>query len=131
MRYARSLVRKVCDIAGQVTWIDDLWEEALADGLVDAVDGHDTGAIFDWLMRALSFQGISDAVAAGYMGRHGNVSWRDIETAVSVDPGCDKLHGYWKFIDCHYHKGLQTCASPTQFADCPLPRHPLRNGRLN
>ncbi len=25
----------------------------------------------------------------------------------------------------------QTCAEPDQFAGCPLPRHPLRNGRLN
>ena len=40
---------------------------------------HDTAAIFDWLMRMLSFQGISDAVAEGYMDRHGNVTWAEIE----------------------------------------------------
>lgn len=28
-------------------------------------------------------------------------------------------------------QGVQTCAEPDQFGDCPLPRYPLRNGRLN
>ena len=61
MRHARSLVRRVCDIAGQVTWIDDLRYDAIDGGLVAAVAAHDTAAIFDWLMRMLSYQGISDA----------------------------------------------------------------------
>ena len=131
MRHARSIVRRVCDIAGQVTWIDDLRYDAIETGLVAAVEDHDTAAIFDWLMRMLSFQGISDAVAEGYMDRHGNVTWAEIEACLATNPGCDKLQGYWAFTDCRYHKGFQTCAEPDQFADCPLPRHPLRNGRLN
>ena len=131
MRHARSLVRRVCDIAGQVTWIDDLRYDAIETGLVAAVEDHDTAAIFDWLMWMLSFQGISDAVAEGYMDRHGNVTWADIEASLATNPGCDKLQGYWAFTGCQYHKGFQTCAEPDEFADCPLPRHPLRNGRLN
>ena len=131
MRHARSIVRRVCDIAGQVTCIDDLRYDAIETGLVAAVEDHDTAAIFDWLMRMLSFQGISDAVADGYMDRHGNVTWAEIEASLATNPGCDKLQGYWAFTDCRYHKGFQTCAEPDQFADCPLPRHPLRNGRLN
>ena len=131
MRHARSLIRRVCDIAGQVTWIDDLRYDAIETGLIAAVEDHDTAAIFDWLMRMLSFQGISDAVAEGYMDRHGNVTWAEIEACLATNPGCDKLQGYWAFTDCRYHKGFQTCTEPDQFADCPLPRHPLRNGRLN
>jgi hypothetical protein len=65
MWHARSLVRRVCDIAGQVAWIDDLRHDAIEGGLVAAVADHDTAAIFDWLIRQLSFQGISDAVADG------------------------------------------------------------------
>ena len=67
MRHARSIIRRVCDIAGQATWIDDLRYAAIETGLVDAVANHDTAAIFDWLIRELSHQGISDAVADGYM----------------------------------------------------------------
>ena len=52
MRHARSIVRRVCDIAGQVTWIDDLRYDAIEAGLVAAVADHDTAAIFDWLMRS-------------------------------------------------------------------------------
>ena len=65
MRHARSLIQRVCDIAGQVTCIDDLRYDAIDIGLVAAVANHDTAAIFDWLMRELSHQGISDAVAMG------------------------------------------------------------------
>jgi hypothetical protein len=131
MTYARSIVRQVCAIAGQPDWVDDLRDAAAKNGLGAAVDGHDTAAIFDWLMWNLSFQGISDAVADGYMARHGNVTWTDLVDSLATDPGCGKLDGYWAFTGCRYHKGLQTCAAPDQFADCPLPRHPLRNGRLN
>jgi hypothetical protein len=131
MKHARALVRRVCSIAGQVTCIDDLRYEAIEAGLVAAVEAHDTPLIFVWLMRILSFQGISDAVADGYINRHGNVTWADIEASLGTNPGCDKLQGYWAFTDCRYHKGFQICAAPSHFGDCPLPRHPLRNGRLN
>ena len=124
MKHARSIVRRVCDLAGQVTCIDDLQDDAIEAGLVAAVEAHDTAVIFDWLMRELSHQGISDAVADGYMDRHGNVTWADIEASLATNPGCDKLQGYWAFTDCRYHKGFQTCAEPNQFGDCPLPRHP-------
>ena len=117
--------------AADTGWLDDLHDEAAAEGIIAAVENHDTAAIFDWLMWILSFQGISDAVANGYMDRHGNITWAEIEEALASDPGCDKLHGYWAFTDCRYQKGSQTCAVPTQFRPCPLPRHPLRNGRLN
>ena len=131
MKHARSLVRRVCNIAGQVTCIDDLRHDAIDAGLVAAVADHDTPVIFDWLIREVSHQGISDAVADGYIDRHGNVTWADIEASLATNPRCDKLQGYWGFTDCRYHKGFQTCAEPNQFDNCPLPRHHLRNGRLN
>jgi hypothetical protein len=131
MRHARSIVRRVCDYAGQVTCIDDLRHEATEAGLVAAVDAHDTAAIFDWLIREVSHQGISDAVADGYIARHGNATWAAIDRSLRTNPDCGKLKGYWGFTDCRYHKGFQTCAEPSHFGGCPLPRHPLRNGRLN
>ena len=60
--------------------------DAIESGLVAAVEDHDTAAIFDWLMRMLSFQGISDAVAEGYMDRHGNVTWAEIEGCARHQP---------------------------------------------
>jgi hypothetical protein len=131
MKYARSVVRQVCAIAGQPEWVDDLRDAAERHGLVAAVANHDTGVIFDWLMSELSFQGISDAIAAGYIDRHGNVTWAEIADGLATNPECGKLEGYWAFTGCGYRKGLQTCAAPDQFATCPLPQHPLRNGRLN
>ena len=48
-----------------------------------------------------------------------------------ASPSCPKLKGYWRFQGCHYHKTSGTCAEPDHIADCPLPTHRLRNGRLN
>ena len=44
---------------------------------------------------------------------------------------CDKLRGFWRFDDCGYQKGHGHCSRPEHLANCPLPRHDLRNGRLN
>ena len=87
--------------------------------------------MFDWLIRTLSFQGISDTVAAGYITEHGSVRWSEIAEALSAMPSCPKLGGYWRFYDCRYHKGAHTCSEPPYIDACPLPGHPLRNGRLN
>ena len=52
-------------------------------GIIRAVRDHDTPALFDWLIETLSFQGISDSVASGYMAQHGTVRWSDIAEALS------------------------------------------------
>ena len=36
--------------------------------------------MFDWLVAALSYQGISDEVAKNFMDRHGLASWHVIES---------------------------------------------------
>ena len=65
------------------------------------------------------------------MAEHGSVRWADIAEELSRPPSCPKLGGYWRFYDCRYHKGSGTCAEPGHIDACPLPRPPLRNGRLN
>ena len=65
------------------------------------------------------------------MARHGSVRSSEIAAALSRTPSCPKLAGYWRFYDCRYHKGSDTCSEPGHIEACPLPRHPLRNGRLN
>ena len=46
---------------------------------------HDTAAVFDWLIAALSYQGISDQIAYDYMEQHGYVRWDDINEKLAGD----------------------------------------------
>jgi hypothetical protein len=87
--------------------------------------------IYDWLFDALSYQGVSDRIAYGYMEQHGRLRWRDIALSFAEPPSCPKLGGYWTFDGCGYRKTAGDCASPEHQPGCPLPQHDLRNGRLN
>jgi hypothetical protein len=129
--YAVQLVHATCCLAGSASYLDDVRADLRDRGIIRAVRDHDTPALFDWLVEMLSFQGISDSIASGYIAQHGNVRWADIAERLSQTPSCPKLAGYWRFYDCRYHKGSGTCAEPGHIDGCPLPRHPLRNGRLN
>ena len=82
-------------------------------------------------MPAFSYQGIADAIASDYMDRHGALTWANIATDPNTKPSCPKLQSYWHFHDCGYRKIAGTCNEPGHFPACPLPLHPLRNGRLN
>jgi hypothetical protein len=131
LTYAVKLVQSICCLAGSASYLDDIRTDLRGSGIIRAVRDHDTRALFNWLVEMLSFQGISDSVAAGFMAHHGNVRWSEIAEALSQTPSCPKLRGYWRFYDCQYQKEADTCSEPSHFAACPLPSHPLRNGRLN
>jgi hypothetical protein len=47
------------------------------------------------------------------------------------DPPCPLLRSHWEFDGCRYDKTSFTCSEPDLISHCPLPRHRLRNGRLN
>ena len=129
--YAVNLVHSICCLAGVPSYLDDLRADLRDNGVIAAVNDHDAPRLFDWLMTILSFQGIADRVAHDFIDRHGNITWSVIEQAVAASPSCQKLGGYWLFNDCRYRKIAGTCAEPDHIAACPLPGHPLRNGRLN
>jgi len=131
LHYAVQLVHATCCLAGSASYFDDLRADLCEGGITRVIKDRDTPALFDWLVEMLSFQGISDSVAAEYISQHGNVRWAEIVDGLSRAPSCPKLGGYWRFYDCRYHKGSGTCAEPDLINNCPLPRHPLRNGRLN
>jgi hypothetical protein len=131
LHYAVQLIHATCCLAGSASYLDDLRADLRDVGIVGAIQDHDTPALFDWLVGMLSYQGISDSVAAGYIAQHGNVRWAEIADRLLARPSCPKLGGYWRFYDCRYHKGSGTCAESGHIDGCPLPRHPLRNGRLN
>ena len=92
---------------------------------------RDTAAVFDWLIAALSYQGISDQIADDYMEQHGYVRWDDINQKLAQGAACPKLKSYWHFHGCRYTKLRRTCAEPDHIGRCPLPTHDLRNGHLN
>ena len=129
--HAVRVVHSVCCLAGSASLIDELRAELRAEGVLAAIRRHDTGTLFDWLTAALSYQGISDRVASAYMDRHGRAKWRDIEAKFAHGTTCPKLQSYWHYCSCRYDKISRTCAEPDHIDGCPVPRHDLRNGRLN
>jgi hypothetical protein len=130
-RRALALVKHVCHLAGKRSLIDDVTYGLADEGVLAALDMHDTPALYNWMVRAFSFQGISDYVAADFMDRHGSVTWDQIEAGLAREPACFKLRSYWDFDRCGYNKTRHTCGRPSVIRRCPLPAHPLRNGRLN
>jgi hypothetical protein len=122
-------MHSVCCLAGAASLIDDIRTELRADGIPAAIHRHDTATLFDWLVAALSYQGISNQVAAEYMERHGSATWTDIAQKAAQGITCPKLKSYWHFYDCRYDKISRTCSQPDHIDGCPS--HQLRNGRLN
>jgi hypothetical protein len=129
--YAVSLVQTVCCLAGNPAYLEDLRSDLQAEGIPNAITNHDTPRLFNWLITALSYQGIAHRIAEDFIAQHGNVQWLEIEEGLARSPSCPKLEGYWTFHGCRYQKGSATCAEPDHIAGCPLPDHPLRNGNLN
>jgi hypothetical protein len=131
INHAVRLIHAICGLAGSQSLIDEIRADLRADKVRAAVRNRDTGPVFDWLMAALSYQGISDQVAYGYMEKHGRATWQSIKQALERGASCPKLKSYWHFHDCRYDKVSRTCAEPDHIGCCPLPKHDLRNGRLN
>jgi hypothetical protein len=128
---ATRLVRRICRIAGDRRLIDRLIRDWARHGVRAAIRRRDTPVLFDWLLEEVSYQGIGDHVAHGYMERHGRVRWSEIAALIEAHPSCPKLQSYWHFDRCGYQKVERCCAEPDHFPACPLPTHDLRNGRLN
>lgn len=131
LRHATRLVHQVCCLAGSHTLIDDIRRTGAPDTLGSLIEKLDTPALFNWLIDTLSYQGISDRVATAYIYEHGSITWAEIEYRLSKRPSCPKLKSYWHFHGCRYSKSKRTCASPEHYSRCPVPKHRLRNGRLN
>jgi hypothetical protein len=129
--HAVRLIHAICGLAGSSNLIDDIRADLRADKVQAAIRNRDTAVVFDWLMAALSYQGISDQVAHDYMEKHGRAAWHDIDQKLGQGVSCPKLKSYWHFHGCRYNKTSRTCAEPEHIGACPLPSHDLRNGHLN
>ncbi len=128
---AIDLIRRVCGLAGSLTFLDDIRTDVLRAGILEAVTVRNTPKIFDWLLDAFSYQGISDQVTRGYIRKHGNVTCSVMAKSLDAAPPCPLLQTYWHFDGCRYDKGSRTCSEPDHIDTCPVPHHKLRNGRLN
>ena len=71
--YARGLMREICRIAGSGSYLQRLRHDLTQAGIKTAVANHDTPALYDWLIEAVSYQGVSNAAAWAYMEEHGRV----------------------------------------------------------
>jgi hypothetical protein len=100
--HAVRVVHGVCCLAGAASLIDNIRTELRAEGIPAAIRRHDTATLFDWLISALSYQGISDQVASDYMERHGRAQWADIDAKVAACTTCPKLASHWHFHGCRY-----------------------------
>ncbi len=131
VNHAVRLIHAICGLAGSPSLIDEIRAELRADKVRAAIRNRDTGPVFDWLMAAVSYQGISNEVADEYMEKHGRARSRQIKHGLNRGAHCPKLKSYWHFHDCRYDKISRTCAEPDHIGRCPVPKHDLRNGRLN
>jgi hypothetical protein len=111
--------------------LDEIDTEIREAGLDRAIALGETPPVFDWLLAAFSFQGISDQAARTYMEKHGKASWAAIEATLQKGSSCRRLGNYWNYNGCRYDKGSSTCSEPEHIDACPVPRFRLRNGRLN
>jgi hypothetical protein len=129
--HAVRVIHRVCCLAGSAGLIDKIRADLDDDGVRTAMRKRDTAAVFDWLIAALSYQGIADQIAYDYMEQHGYLQWEDINKKLAHGASCPKLRSYWHFHGCGYTKLRQTCTEPDHISSCPLPTHDLRNGHLN
>jgi hypothetical protein len=128
--YAVNMVETVTWLAGNPDYLDELRETGEDLDLFGSKGRTRSSKVFEWLVAALSYQGISDAVARSYMAANERPRWRKIAEGVNSGD-CPLLQSYWHFHGCGYRKAAQTCAKPALIETCPLPAHAYRNGNLN
>jgi len=118
--YAHRIIHAVCCLAGAASFVDDARDNLVSEGVLGAIEAHNSPVLFDWMVRAFSFQGIADAVAADYLDKHGALTWAAIAADLAAGPACPKLESYWQFHDCGYRKGSGTCNEPELLSGCPF-----------
>jgi hypothetical protein len=93
LAYAVQLVHATCCLAGSASYLADGRADLRDRGIIRAVKDHDTPALFDWLVEILSFQGISDSVAAGYIAPNSG----PIYTSQNRARLCFRTHSRWRW----------------------------------
>ena len=130
MKIPIQIVREICRHAGSHDLIEAAHRNLTEEGVTQAVRQHDSATIFEWLLKAVSYQGISDYVATNYMEKNGTASFSEIANSLALAGTCAKLSSFTAYEDCGYEKTRRICGNPSELHCCPVPLLPLRNGRL-
>jgi len=77
-----------------MTFLEDIRGEIHRAGIDRAIARRDTAVIFDWLLTAFSYQGVSDQVARTYMRRNGGQRGQGLSAAFEAAPACARLRSY-------------------------------------
>src|ERR1039458_10773087 len=72
LKHFVRIVHHVCCVAGAHSLINDTRSAGAPNTLGSAIERLDTPALFNWLVDALSYQGISDRAAFAYIQKHGS-----------------------------------------------------------
>ena len=100
-----------------------------AAGLKPILRERDTPSLYGWLMEVFSFQGISDAIAADYLARHGNAEWQEIDRRLRRRrPLCPKLSSFDAYRGCGFQKLKEQCNNPPPHRQLPGAAAPLAQG---
>jgi hypothetical protein len=83
--YAVRLLQSVCCLAGNPEFLAQR-NSTGKNSLAAAIERHDTARLFDWLVEALSYQGIANRIAHDYMRRHGKARWVGIKASLARSP---------------------------------------------
>ena len=75
-----GLVTRPALLLAPASFLDDIRANLASEGVQDAVARQETAPIFDWLMKLVQLQGISDAIA--FADKHGLPHWADIASTL-------------------------------------------------
>ena len=86
IEYATRIVEQVCNLAGPLDYITRCRAEMQRHGL-SARNSPSVADLYDWLIDIVSYQGISDQAAAGFIREHGQAnSLRRISGLSGISP---------------------------------------------
>lgn len=111
-------------------YLDDLRERLDKNGVTSALARHDSAALFDWIVRLLARQGISNQAAESFLARNGSPNFRQISRLMESEARCPRLQSYWHFDDCGFQRTASTCNTLHHLVSCPVATIPARKGAL-
>ena len=112
------------------TYLANLQTRLAEEGIQAAVARRETTVLFDWMVRLLARQGISNAAAEAFAERSGSPTWASISEKMGRSALCPRLRSYWRYAGCGYRRSTATCNSPHHLVSCPVATIPARKGAL-
>jgi hypothetical protein len=126
-----TVVARPALLAAPKSFLSYIRATAAANGLQKAVALRDSRPIFEALISAIQYQGVSDAAADAFTRKNGKVSWNQISHGLRQLHSCSLVGSYWDFSECRYLRSAQTCSYPRLMPGCVVANLPLRKGILN